>query len=89
MTKSLESFIEKRKSLFWDINSKNLILLSQEAVVERILSFGNMTDVRELEVLLGKSGLRSSYKEISTKKRKNLRPETVNFFNIYFKLNAS
>ena len=48
---TIGDFVKKRKHLFW--STKNYDGLSKEAVVEGVLNYGDMNDVRELIALLG------------------------------------
>jgi hypothetical protein len=84
----LKEYVIKRRTLFWDIEESKLSFLSQEAVVERILAYGDLSDFRGLIDLLGRGNLKTIYKKICSKRRVNLRPETINYFNLYFKINV-
>lgn len=89
MQENIVQFVEDRKPLFWDIPQKSLSKLSLNAVVERILSYGNMADCEEMFSIIGIKEVAKIFKEISTKKRVNLRPATINFFNLVFQKHAS
>ncbi|MDP2930649.1 MAG: hypothetical protein Q8N56_03540 [bacterium] len=78
-------FVKERKYLFW--STKNYDGLSNEAVVEGVLNYGNMNDVRELISLLGIQEVARIFREKSKKSkmgRQNYRLEVINYFNLYF-----
>ena len=76
-------FVRKRKHLFW--STKNYDGLSNAAVVEGILNYGDMNDVRELIALLGIQEVAKIFRENTNRARVNYRPEIVNYFQMYFK----
>lgn len=79
---AISNFVKKRKHLFW--STKNYNSLSNGAVVECILNYGDMDDVRELIALLGiQEVARIFYKNIN-RARVNYRPEVANYFQLYF-----
>lgn len=78
-------FVRKRKHLFW--STKNYDGLSNEAIVEAILNYGNMDDVRDLIALLGIQEVARIFRQKSQKSkmgRQNYRPEIINYFNLFF-----
>lgn len=82
---TLGDFVRKRKYLFW--STKNYDGLSKAAVVEGILNYGNMDDVRKLITLLGIKEVAKIFREKSKKSkmgRQNYFPEVINYFNLYF-----
>ena len=76
-------FVRKRKYLFW--STKNYDGLSNEAVVEGVLNYGDMNDVRELIALLGMREVAKIFRENTNRARVNYRPEIVNYFRLYFR----
>lgn len=79
---SMGDFVRKRKYLFW--STKNYDGLSNEAVVEAVLNYGDMNDVRELISLLGMQKVAKIFHENTNRARVNYRPEIVNYFQLYF-----
>lgn len=68
--------------LAWDTANKSG--LSDESVVERVLSFGDWDDFLKLEKTLGIAKLKDIFEILKNKKRPNLRPQTINYFEKYF-----
>ena len=75
-------FVRKRKYLFW--STRNYDGLSNAAVVEGVLNYGDMNDVRELIALLGIREVAKVFHENTNRARVNYRPEVVNYFRLYF-----
>ncbi len=81
---TLADFVKKRKYLFW--STQNYDGLSEAAVVEGVLNYGDMDDVRELIALLGIEEVAAIFDTHTTNRvRINYRPEVVNYFRLYFK----
>lgn len=76
-------FVRKRKYLFW--STKNYDGLSNDAIVEGVLNYGDMQDVRELIDLLGIQEVARVFRENTNRPRINYRPEVKNYFKLYFK----
>jgi len=80
---NLGDFVRKRKYLFW--STKNYDGLSKGAVVEGILNYGDMNDVRELIALLGIQEVAKIFYENTNRPRINYDPKIVNYFSMFFK----
>ena len=77
-------FVRKRKYLFW--STKNYDGLSNGAVIEAVLNYGDMNDVRELIALLGIQEVAKIFRKNTTNRaRINYFPEVKNYFQLYFK----
>ena len=79
---TLGDFVKKRKYLFW--STKNYDGLSPDAVVEGILNYGDMNDVRELIALLGIQEVAKIFYKNTSRARINYAPDIVNYFQLYF-----
>ena len=75
-------FVKKRKHLFW--STRNYDGLSPGAVLEGVLNYGDMNDVKELLSLLGMREAAKIFHEQTNRARVNYRPEIVNYFQLYF-----
>lgn len=80
---TIGDFVRKRKYLFW--STKNYDGLSKAAVVEAILNYGDMNDVRELISLLGITEVAKIFYENTNRTRINYDPKIVNYFSLFFK----
>ena len=83
---TINEFIKKRPYLIW--YTKNFDNLSQEAIVEAVLNYGDFDDVKKMISILGMSKTAAIFRKKSKQKRCNYRPEIKNYFQLYFKKNA-
>jgi hypothetical protein len=74
--------VEPRSHLWWWVSTPEN--LSLESVVEGILAFGTMEDVKELLSLVGKDRVKAIFLRQISRRRHNYRPQTVNFFSKVF-----
>lgn len=82
---TIGDFVKKRKYLFW--STKNYDGLSKEAVVETVLNYGDMNDVRELISFLDIQEVAKIFYDQTDqryRKRINYDPKIVNYFSLYF-----
>ncbi len=85
------SILLKRESIrnskiFWDIPKEKIAKLSELAILERILNYGDMNQLRE--VLKEKEDFQKEYFKLRNKKRSNLSPLVINYIDLYLKRNA-
>jgi len=76
----------KNKKIFWDVPKEDIKKLSDVALVERILNYGNMDQFRN--IIKDRESFTKIYSEIKNKKRSNLSPLTTNYVDLYLKKNA-
>lgn len=89
MDSKLLDLVQSNISLFWDIDPKSLDQLSDDAILERFLMYGCMSDIRKIVEIWGMDKCAEIFNRLISKKRINLRSATVNFFKLYFEPNAS
>lgn len=80
---TIGEFAKKKKYLFW--STKNYDRLSEGVIVETILNYGDMNDVRELISLLGIQRIAKIFHDQTARARINYRPEVKNYFELYFR----
>lgn len=83
---TLQKFIKKRPYLIW--YTKNYDGLSDEAIVESVLNYGDWDDVKKIFAILGIKKTAAIFRKQAKKKRSNYRPEIKNYFQLYFKKHA-
>ena len=76
----------KNKKIFWDVPKEDIKKLSDVALVERILNYGNMDQFRN--IIKDRESFTKIYSEIKNKKRSNLSPLTTNYVDLYLRKNA-
>ena len=80
---TINEFIKKRPYLIW--YTKNFAHLSEEAIVEAVLNYGDFDDVKKMISILGMRKTAAIFRKKSKQKRCNYRPEIKNYFQLYFK----
>ena len=84
-----ESFIHQHRALFWSVSDDKLSSISNELLVETVLNFGTLEDVRELIRILGLQETATVfYSTTLNRPRHNYFPEAANFFRLYFNRHA-
>lgn len=88
MDKKLQNFISERKELFWYISEKDLSSISYDIIVEIILNYGSLKDFIKLISLMGIDNVADIFykiNNISDRRKGNMPPMLVNFFDLIFK----
>jgi hypothetical protein len=89
MSPEKRQYIEQRRGLFWSVGGDQLDQISDELLVENILNYGTLEDVRELISLLGLQQVAFLFsKTYKNRPRHNYFPQVANFFDIYFTRHA-
>lgn len=78
----LQDIIKQKPFLAWYV--KNPDDLSDESALEHILSYGDWDDVMKAKETIGLMKMSNLFQKISHKKRANLSPRTINYFQKYF-----
>ncbi len=79
---TINSFIKKKPYLVW--YTKNYDNLSEAAIVEAVLNYGDFSDVKKMIKILGMKKAAAIFREKSEQKRCNYDPKVKNYFNLYF-----
>ena len=79
---NVRDIIKQRPYLIW--YTRNYDGLSDEAVVEAVLNYGDMEDIRQLISVLGIEKTADIFKHQTSRSRTNYRPEIKNYFQLYF-----
>jgi hypothetical protein len=88
----IKAFIRENSSLFWYTPEDKKEDISQEFLVETILNYGNMTDVKKLFRILGIKKVADIFFHsigLSERRRGNYHELTINYFTLLFKRYAS
>ncbi|OGX60478.1 MAG: hypothetical protein A2471_04775 [Omnitrophica WOR_2 bacterium RIFOXYC2_FULL_45_15] len=80
--RALVNFIKKKPYLIWYVKDYNS--LSEEAVVESTLNYGDFSDFKGLISLLGIKKISRIFKKQLRQKRVNYDPKIINYFKLYF-----
>jgi len=85
----VKAFIKERASLFWHIPENKKEEISHEFLVETILNYGQIDDVRKLfEIMSIEYVSQIFFKATKEKTRTNYFKPVMNFFTLYFERNA-
>lgn len=84
----IKEFILSHSSLFWSIPADKKENISEDLLVETILNYGTLDDVRSLVSLLGKEKIANVLRNATGRKRLNYFPEVYNYFSILFNRDA-
>lgn len=84
---TIHSFIKKRPYLIWW--TRDFEHLSNEAIVEAVLNYGDFDDAQKMISILGIKQVARIFRKQARQKRCNLRQEIKNYFGLYFKRYAS
>lgn len=76
------NYLKLKPYLVW--STKNHEVLSPELIVESILNYGDWNDFLFIKDLFGIKNLSQIFENISKKRRVNLRPQTINYFKMFF-----
>lgn len=87
MDKSFTQLTKSNKSLFWDIPEGKISDLSNEAVIERLVNYGDFDTFKKIFQVMNIEVLVDVFKTILNKKRSNIRPAAANYVKIFIKNN--
>lgn len=78
----INEFIKKRPGLVW--STMQYDKLSEGAIVEAVLNYGDWRDVQEVIKILGIKRVAEIFRKDCEKYRCNYRPEIKHYFTMYF-----
>ncbi len=76
----LKRFIESKSNLFWYIPNDKKEDISNELLLETILNYGTLDDIRELFNIIGIEQASKIFNGLQGRKKNNIYPEIYNFF---------
>jgi hypothetical protein len=84
-TPEVKAFIRQHSNLFWYTPEDKKEDIGPELLVETILNYGTMDDVKDLLKILGIKEISRIFFSAEGRKKLNYYPEVYNFFSLYFK----
>jgi len=81
----LKSFIREKSNLFWYIPKEKKEEVNPALLVETILNYGTMNDVRSLIRLMGLEEVSRIFFSARGRQKLNYYPEIYNYFSLLFK----
>ncbi len=83
-SEEIRQFIREHSSLFWYIKEEAKERISLEFLVETILNYGTLADVKRLFELVGLENTADIFSRQTNRTRCNYFPQVKNFFTLYF-----
>ena len=87
-TPEIKAFIRENSSLFWYTPEDKKEEISKELLVETILNYGDLDEIKKLIRILGMKEVSRVFLSAGGRKKLNYYPEIHNFFSLYFSRNA-
>lgn len=84
----LKSFIKEHSYLWWWVPEDKKEFLSLDSIVEAILNYGYIKDIKMLFELIGIEKVSETFFKHIAGLRPNYSKKTINFFKIYFQKHA-
>jgi len=84
MTEELKQYIERHKTYFWYTPENKKEDISESLLVENILNYGTLDDVRQLIQIMGINNVANIFFSAKDRKKLNYYPEIHNFFSHVF-----
>ena len=81
----IKAFIRQHNSLFWYIPEDKKEDISPDILVEFILNYGSLEDIKTLFRLMGKAEIAKIFFNAKGRRKLNYFPEVYNYFSLYFK----
>ncbi len=80
MVEELKQYIERHKTLFWYTPEDKKEHISESLLVENILNYGTLDDVRQLIQIMGVNHVANVFFAAKDREKLNYYPEIYNFF---------
>jgi hypothetical protein len=84
MTTARKEYIQRHKNLFWYTPENKKEEISDDLLVETILNYGTLDDVRELIKIMGINHVATVFFSAKGRMKLNYYPEIYNFFGKVF-----
>lgn len=84
MDAKLKDFIYQNKSLFWYIPESSLDSISQELLLESILNYCTLDEIKKFFEIFGISNAANVFRNLKGREKLNYKPEVYNYFNLVF-----
>jgi len=84
----LKQYINKHRNLFWYTPEDKKEDVSDDFLVETILNYGTMEDVKELFKIMGIKNAAKVFFSANGRMKNNYYPEIYNLFNLVFSRHA-
>ena len=79
------SYIDNHRNLFWYTPDNKIHDISDALLVETILNYGTMNDVRSLIDTIGIKRTAEAFYSATGRQKSNYYPEIYHYFDLFFK----
>ena len=83
-SENLKNFIRENGYLFWYSPQDKGETVTDELLVETILNYGSLDQIRDLFNLMGMNTVAQVFRNMTERKKLNYFPEIWNYFDLYF-----
>jgi hypothetical protein len=80
----IKAFIRENRTLFWYTPEDKKENISLEFLVETILNYGSLNEIRTLIKIMGVQKISQIFFSAEGRKKLNYYPEIYNFFSLFF-----
>lgn len=87
-SEELKQFIKEKSSLFWYIPENKKENIDEEVVVEFILNYGQIEDIKKMFNIIGIKRVAEIFNNLKDRQKLNYYPEIFNYFSLYLKKHA-
>ena len=84
MDAKLRDFVFQNKSLFWYIPESSLDSISSELLLESILNYCTLDEIKVFFELYGINNAANVFRNLKGREKLNYKPEVYNYFNLVF-----
>lgn len=88
-TPDIQKYIHEHGSLFWYIPTAKKVVISHELLIETIMNYGTMDDIRQMFRIVGIERVAVVFHGLEGRKKLNYQPEIYNFLSLILKSYAS
>jgi hypothetical protein len=81
----IKEYIRKHSALFWYTPEDKKEEISHELLIETILNYGELNDIRQLIRIMGIEHISEIFFNLQGRKKLNYYPEIYHFFSLLFK----
>lgn len=81
----IKAFIREKSDLFWYTPENKKENISPELLVETILNYGSMDDVRKILKIIGMKEMSRIFFNADGRKKMNYYPDIYHYFSLLFK----
>ena len=84
MSEELKQYIYKHKNLFWYTPESKKMNIGNDLLVENILNYGTIADVKDLINIMGINEVSNIFYSTKGRMKGNYYPEIYHFFDLVF-----